>query len=113
MIEGTINILGVNYTICKSEENEDKTLINCDGYCDYTTHLIVIKKMEYENGSVQDLEYYEGKVLRHEIIHAFLFESGLGENSDWARNEEMVDFFAFQLPKIIDSYLHIVWKNKT
>lgn len=43
--------------------------------------------------------------LRHEIIHAFFYESGLDTSSlryeAWARNEEMVDFFAIQFPKII------------
>ena len=42
--------------------------------------------------------------LRHEIVHAFLGESGLSANSNetdaWARNEEMVDWIAIQGPKI-------------
>lgn len=42
--------------------------------------------------------------LRHEIIHAFLFESGLWVNSNsvecWAMNEEMIDWIAIQYPKI-------------
>ena len=57
---------------------------------------------------MKDLEWYEKKILRHEIIHAFLFESGLAENSatseSWATNEEMVDFFAIQFPKILSIY---------
>ena len=40
------------------------------------------------------------KVLRHEIIHAFLNESGLRENSEWAYNEEMIDWLAIMIPKI-------------
>ena len=44
------------------------------------------------------------KVKRHEIIHAFLFESGLAENSAWAQNEEMVDFFAIQFPKLLKAF---------
>ena len=47
-------------------------------------------------------------MLRHEIIHAFLFESGLECNSlktyNWAENEEMVDWFAIQSPKIFILY---------
>lgn len=43
-------------------------------------------------------------VYTHELIHAFLFESGLHTNSDdivaWALHEEMVDYFALQWPKI-------------
>lgn len=44
------------------------------------------------------------KNKRHEIIHAFLFESGLAENSEWAQNEEMVDFFAIQFPKLMEAF---------
>ena len=56
----------------------------------------------------QDLEYYQKTVLRHEIIHAFLFESGLAGSCNvwdgsWAENEEMVDWIAMQLPKIIQA----------
>lgn len=44
------------------------------------------------------------RVLRHEIIHAFFNESGLSDDSNnvtaWAKNEEMVDWFAIQSPKV-------------
>ena len=42
--------------------------------------------------------------MRHEIIHAFLCESGLAENSDWATNEELVDWIAIQAPKLIKAW---------
>ena len=50
----------------------------------------------------EKLEYPEG-IIRHEIIHAFLFESGLGfnvENRPLGQSETMVDWFALQYPKI-------------
>ena len=53
--------------------------------------------------SLKNLKAYEHKVLRHEIIHAFLDQSGLACNSDWAKNEEMIDFFAMQFPKIMEA----------
>lgn len=53
-----------------------------------------------EADSIKDLKKFRDKVTRHEIIHAFLEESGLADNSEWARNEEMIDWFAIQLPKI-------------
>nr|DAY44642.1 MAG TPA: hypothetical protein [Caudoviricetes sp.] len=34
----------------------------------------------------------------------FNFESGLAENSEWAQNEEMVDFFAIQFPKLMEAF---------
>ena len=57
-------------------------------------------------------ETYRKRVLRHEIIHAFLNESGLSDSSNqyagaWAKNEEMVDWFAIQSPKIFKVYLEL------
>ena len=46
---------------------------------------------------------------RHEIVHAFLLESGLAECSGdtdcWAQNEAMVDWFARQGQKIYAAWL--------
>ncbi len=47
------------------------------------------------------MSVYKNEVARHEIIHAFLSESGLKSCSSWATNEEMIDFFAIQFPKIV------------
>lgn len=49
------------------------------------------------------------KILRHEIVHAFLNQSGLSENagiykSAWSINEEMVDWFAIQGTKIYKAW---------
>lgn len=52
----------------------------------------------------KNLQVQIRKNKRHEIIHAFLFESGLAENSEWAQNEEMVDFFAIQFPKLMEAF---------
>ena len=61
-----------------------------------------------EPRALRDLDAYGRKVLRHEIIHAFLYESGLSCNSQettaWAANEEMVDWFAIQGPKIVRAW---------
>jgi hypothetical protein len=37
--------------------------------------------------------------MRHELIHAFLFESGL-DCCSWADKEEIVDWIAIQFPKL-------------
>lgn len=58
--------------------------------------------------SKRDLVAYQRKVIRHEIIHAFLYESGLDNNSlsggAWAKNEEMVDWLSIQAPKIFKAF---------
>ena len=73
-----------------------------NGYCDITTKEIVIEKIKEDKFTVKDIKAFKDKVLRHEIIHAFLYESGLYTNTEnqWAVNEEIVDWFAIQLPKI-------------
>lgn len=47
------------------------------------------------------------RVIRHELIHAYVYESGLedygGETPNWSTNEMTVDWFAYQMPKIMDS----------
>jgi len=47
----------------------------------------------------QNMQDYKNKVIRHELVHAFLFESGLAGNS-WASNEEIVDWIAYMFPKM-------------
>ena len=56
----------------------------------------VIQKEEIE---IEDVAKYRKQVIRHELIHAFLCESGLHENCEW-HNEEMVDWLAMQAPKL-------------
>ena len=103
----TINVLGSEWTIVERSEAEDKNLENADGYCDWTTRTIVIEREI--TGTLGDMESYIRKVKRHEIVHAFLEESGLAECAyspeAWAHNEEMVDWFARMGPRIYAAWL--------
>ena len=45
---------------------------------------------------------YKNKVFRHEIVHEFLEESGIQGECPW-NTEEMVDWVALQLPKIVEA----------
>ena len=101
-----INILGSEWAILERPEAEDKNLENADGYCDWTTRTIIIEREI--TGTLGDMEAYIRKVKRHEIVHAFLKESGLAECSAtadaWACNEEMVDWLARVGPKIYEAW---------
>lgn len=99
----TIDVLGTEYTIKKSNSVEDVTLEDNDGYCDNTTKTIVINTFREYPDSVEDLDAYEKKVMRHELIHAFLSESGLSCCS-WAAKEEIVDWIAIQFPKMLEAF---------
>lgn len=104
----TVNVLGEMYTFNFFSEEEDANLKDCDGYCDDTIKMLVVKQYKRgEPGSKKALELQEKKNVRHEIIHAFLFESGLAENSEWAQNEEMVDWFAKQFHKLDKAFREV------
>ena len=99
-----INVLGTTYTIKISNDRADPKLKECDGYCDDTIKLCVVDDMtDTSLMSKARLDEYKKKVIRHELVHAFLFESGLAENS-WAANEEMVDWIAAQFPKLTKAF---------
>lgn len=102
-----VNILGVDYDLTVCTEDEESRLDGCDGFCDETSKEIYVESYQkHENDPHRKLNIsvQTNKVKRHEIIHAFLFESGLAENSSWAQNEEMVDFFAIQFPKLVKAF---------
>ena len=103
-----INILGTKYSLIYKNVGEDEKLGDVEGYTDLYEKEIVICNLEtksyFENVSKEKIKKVMNKILRHEIIHAFLYESGLDCNSNriynWAENEEMVDWIAIQSPKI-------------
>lgn len=103
-----VNILGVDYKIKGMTEEENPKFKECNGYVDFTTKEIFVCVFEPDEKTFQNAEYFIKTALRHEIVHAALYESGLDtsslEYSNWARNEEMVDWIAIQTPKLIKMF---------
>jgi hypothetical protein len=96
-----VNVLGTEYTIKYKTQEEDLALLECDGYCDFTTKDIMVKLYETDSPlAFNDINSYYRHVVRHEIAHAFMYESGLNVCNDYARNEELIDWIAIQLPKL-------------
>lgn len=101
-----VNILGTEYSIKFGDENKYPSLNGIDGYCDSSTKEIVVDDMkEAENhiGAKGNLAEYQKTCVRHEIIHAFMEESGLSANFEHKTigiEETTVDWFAIQSPKI-------------
>ena len=77
-----------------------------DGFTDNTAKEIVIRTDNVNN--VGDFDFLQKKQLRHEIIHAFLSESGLQCNwqhmEQFGHDETTVDWFAIQSPKIFEVF---------
>ena len=104
-----VNILGTEYTITTASKTEDTFLEKCDGYCDKTSKRIVVLT-KTDDCELDIFEDYQKKVIRHEIIHAFLFESGLQENfkhEEWGHEETMIDWIAIQFPKMLQAFKEV------
>ena len=104
----TINVLGTQIRVEFKKEQDDPKLKSCVGYFDGSAAKIVVKILEPDALSMENLDGYQKEILRHEILHAFLRESGLDACScsaeNWATCEEMVDWFAIQSPKIYKAF---------
>ena len=110
-----INVLGTEYTLRRVDYGHDEYMekMKYGGYCDGDTKEIVILNLkttqEWEKDPPEVIRAQENETIRHELIHAFLNESGLKWNSfipekAWAKNEEMVDWFAIQMPKLLKAF---------
>lgn len=104
-----VNVLGTIWTIDVKKQDEDKILQSVEGYADRTTRRIVICDASNDT-DYGDYDAFQRKVLRHEIIHAFMFESGLGECATYERQsadhpEMMVDWFAVQFDKLEEAFI--------
>lgn len=100
----TVNVLGTDYNVILASEQEEPRLCGMDGFCDDSAKEIYVddmSKAEQSPDSKKNLAAYRNKVMRHELVHAMLSESGLQTESDWARNEELVDWIAIQGPKLV------------
>ena len=110
MFPEKIGILGAEYRIVvfpyddPDLQEEDRV-----GYCcPYTKKIIIYDFVDLTDKTAA--KEAQKQILRHEITHAFLFESGLGYNSNqseaWAINEEMVDWISWKGPQ-----LNEIWKE--
>lgn len=102
-----VNILGRDYAIAMHTAQDDPKLKQYMGYCDYSVGKIVVQIEPTDPSDVmnmQDIDMLRKKTLRHELIHAFAAESGLTDDSEWAMNEEMTDWIAWQFPKMLAAF---------
>lgn len=106
--EFPINILGTPYRliICPDDRDHRFKDLNCGGFCDYSVKKLMVSNYTGEsekNDAVEDVRYIIQKAILHEMVHAYLYESGLGE--DWehkafGHEETTVDWIARQLIKM-------------
>lgn len=115
MINMKVNVLGTKYDIIRVKSGQDEYMekMHFGGYCDGVIKRIVLLDLktvpEWAKESEYRIKEQENETLRHELVHAFLNESGLGYNTfsaseAWAKNEEMVDWIAIQFPKLLKAF---------
>jgi len=109
-----INVLGTEYEIVYKGYSELRIFedMGIEAYCDAISKKIIVGKIntfpDFRDETAGYCDKCEKEALRHEIVHAFLNESGLQTSTlvpkdGWARNEEMVDWIALQFPKMLEA----------
>lgn len=109
-----VDVLGTRYAIEIHVHDEDRLLSekHLDGYCSDLDKRIVLSDMSGEDFKYMtdtEKENLQKITVKHELLHAFLGESGLCSsanvfNGAWTNNEEMIDYFANQFHKIAEAY---------
>lgn len=111
----TVDILGQPYDIIWKSYEDDQIFSKnkIEGFENRFTKQIVICDMRthpnWKDEDEQTIQARQKHLLRHEIVHAFLDESGLSDGSfrydkAWSANEEMVDWIALQGMKIAKAW---------
>lgn len=108
-----VNILGTTYKVYLNvPAHKDSQLDGLFGYTSFHDKRIVVADVRtvqgWEASSDEAALDTFASTVRHEVIHAYLMESGLAGSSNavncWALNEEMVDWFAMQFPKLAKTF---------
>lgn len=108
----TVEILGELWEIRTCSIKDDNRINEyTGGCCDKSTKEIIVNDLSHvsddDPAALRNQEPIRDVFMRRELIHAFLSESGLQSNSSWAENEEMVDWFAMQFPKMVTVFKKI------
>lgn len=96
-----VDILGTRWAVV-SENFGNKDF---DGLTDFTTRTIKVR-----NDNVQEFDNFKElykRTVRHEVLHAFMIESGLDSNfnhPEYGHDETFIDWVAIQFPKILVAY---------
>ena len=112
-----VDILGQKYIVRLIPKSGDERFekLKCDGFCDYSTREIIMWNMTQEENDVGNLKTSIHHILYHELVHAFMFESGLGsdwEHKEYGQEETTVDWIAWQAEKIVNAAKEVIGQLK-
>jgi len=107
-----VDVLGSAYDLFLTTDKEEPRFdkLNCDGFCDSISRRIYVN-CNVNDAALSDPRLYIFHTIKHELVHAFLYESGLSTDFEHAHRfgheETMVDWIAIQMPKIISCYRNL------
>lgn len=101
----TVDILGTKWTMIYDSTKDKEVYKTHNGWCDDSKKECHVGIRPYSENHQEDIGEFYKRIARHEIIHAFAYESGVVSsqelnNGKWAKNESMIDWLAIQSPKI-------------
>ena len=103
-----LNILGSKWKLKEVSRDSDPMFGTVDGYTDRSGKVMfVAEDSTFEPGAFMNWPEYLKSVKRHEIIHAFMLESGLAQETyhpAYGADEQAIDFFAIQFPKMLEVF---------
>ena len=102
-LDKVVNILGQPWRVKICSEKVESRLKSLSGFTDHTSHFIGIIDPDEKESNIDDPVALVKEIMRHEIVHAFMYESGLGdswEHKDYGHDETLVDWIALQFPKM-------------
>lgn len=96
-----VNICGVDWTIriVPADDDRLKNSIEANGVCESYTKEVFVRDYTEQNDPKQylNIEMYVKKVIRHELIHAFFFETA---HQSIYEDETITETLAQTLPKL-------------
>ena len=104
----TLNILGSKWKLKVIPRACDPMFATVDGYTDRSIRtMFVAEDSTNAMDDLNDWAEYQKVVKRHEIIHAFLFESGLAQDMyhpAYGHDEAGIDWCSIQFPKMLEVF---------
>lgn len=107
--ERKINILGTDYDFIESSADKEHRLARADGFHEFMDKVIGIEKnLLTDSGEYPNIEElrkrYRNQVLCHEIIHGYMYESGLSNFFTSKDEEFVVEWLVIQFPKMLKTF---------
>lgn len=108
MFQNQVMILDKKWNIT-FKERPDPGMETSHGWCDPRVREIVV--ITHDPDMALPKEYLK-QTLRHELLHAFFFTlghdfNGLTFDGSWSTNEEMIQFMAVNIPRLVKIYREV------